>query len=121
MSEPNAHGKTSWKNLMKKLKALSPIERFIALTDTQKDVEVAQFENGTDTRDWRPLTPAQRKQWTRIKRKSGRPIVGKGAKIVPVSIERGLLKEADSFAKRHKLKRSQMVADGLRLVMKKAG
>jgi len=29
-------------------------------------------------------------------------MIGKGAKIVPVSIERGLLKEADSFAKRHK-------------------
>ena len=41
--------------------------------------------------------------------------------IVPVSIERGLLKEADSFARRHKLKRSQMVAQGLRLVMQKAG
>ena len=51
-----------------------------------------------------------------------RPADGReGAKIVPVSIERGLLKEADSFAKRHKLKRSQMVAQGLRLVMQKAG
>jgi metal-responsive CopG/Arc/MetJ family transcriptional regulator len=48
-------------------------------------------------------------------------MVGKGAKIVPVSIERGLLKEVDSFARRHKLKRSQMVAQGLRLVMQKAG
>jgi metal-responsive CopG/Arc/MetJ family transcriptional regulator len=44
-------------------------------------------------------------------------MVGKGAKIVPVSIERGLLKDADAFAKRHRLKRSQLVAEGLRLVM----
>jgi hypothetical protein len=36
--------------------------------------------------------------------------VGKGAKIVPVSIERGLLEKADSFARRHKLERSQTVA-----------
>lgn len=106
---------------MKTQKTLSPIERFIALTDAEKDAEVAEFENGTDPKDWRPLTPAQRKQWARIKRKSGRPMVGKGAKIVPVSIERGLLKQADSFAKRHKIARSQMVAQGLRLVMKKAG
>jgi metal-responsive CopG/Arc/MetJ family transcriptional regulator len=35
-----------------------------------------------------------------------------------ISIERGLLKEADAFAKRHKIKRSQMVADGLRLLMR---
>jgi hypothetical protein len=47
----------------------------------------------------------------------GRPMVGKGAKIVPVSIERGLLTRADAFAHRHNLKRSEMVAKGLRLVM----
>ena len=48
-------------------------------------------------------------------------MVSKGAKIVPVSIERRLLKQVDSFAKAHKPKRSQMVAQGLRLVMKHAG
>jgi metal-responsive CopG/Arc/MetJ family transcriptional regulator len=37
-----------------------------------------------------------------------------------VSIERGLLKEADTFARDHKIKRSQMVAEGLRLVMQRA-
>jgi metal-responsive CopG/Arc/MetJ family transcriptional regulator len=36
-----------------------------------------------------------------------------------VSIERGLLKQVDSFARTHKLKRSQMVAEGLRLVMQR--
>jgi hypothetical protein len=49
----------------------------------------------------------------------GRPRIGQGAKIVPVSIERGLLKEVDDFAKRHNLKRSQMVVEGLRLVMQR--
>src|SRR5258708_37960850 len=106
---------------MKKQKNLSPIERFIALSDAEKDAEVAPFEKGYDPKDWHPLTPAQRKQWARIKRKIGRPKIGKGAKIVPVSIERGLLEEVDSFAKRHNLKRSQMVSQGLRLVMKRAG
>ena len=47
----------------------------------------------------------------------GRPQIGEGAKIVPISLERGLLRRADTFAKQHKLKRSQMVADGLRLLM----
>lgn len=106
---------------MKKRKSLSPIERFIALPDAQKDAEVAAFEKGIDPKDWHPLTPAQRRQWSRMKSKGGRPKVGKGAQIVPVSIERGLLKRVDSFARRHKLKRSQMVAEGLRLVMKRAG
>jgi len=66
----------------------------------------------------RPLTRADRARH-RSANLGGRPKIGEGAKIVPVSIERGLLKEADAFAKHHKLKRSQMVAQGLRLVMQR--
>jgi hypothetical protein len=68
----------------------------------------------------KPLTPAQRTLHRRAARaakaKMGRPKVGAGAKIVPISIERGLLKRADAFAKRHRLKRSQMLAQGLQLL-----
>src|SRR5712691_2762676 len=60
----------------------------------------------------RPATAAERRKFNTIRRKMGRPRVGLGSKLVPVTIERGLLKEADQFAKRHKLKRSQMVAEG---------
>lgn len=79
----------------------------------------------------KPLTAADKAMHRRAatrgartaRAKLGRPTIGAGAKIVPVTIERGLLKKADAFAKRHQLKRSQMVAQGLRLVMeqKKAG
>jgi hypothetical protein len=97
-------------------KKVSEYERFMALTDAEKDAEVAIFDE--------PLRKSDRVLHTLARargRGAGRPMVGKGAKIVPVSIERELLKEADRFAKRHKLKRSQMVAQGLRLVMQKAG
>lgn len=53
-------------SIMKKPKSLSPIERFIALPDAQKDEEVASFEQGNNFGDWHPLTPAQRRQWARI-------------------------------------------------------
>ncbi len=65
----------------------------------------------------KPLTAADRAQH---KRARGRPQVGEGAKIVPISFERGLLRKADSFARRHKLSRSEMVARGLRLILAKA-
>jgi hypothetical protein len=69
----------------------------------------------------RPLTPSQRKQWARIQRKArtGRPTIGEGAEQISLSVERGLLKEADAYARRHKLKRSQMVAEALRLLMRR--
>ena len=69
----------------------------------------------------KPLTAPQRAQHRRAgaRAKAGRPKVGRGAQIVPVSIERGLLAEVDAFAQRHHLKRSQMVTEGLRLVMQR--
>jgi hypothetical protein len=113
---------------MAKKKKLSEYERFMALTDSEKDAEVAVYDQHPTGFPSKPLRESDRAlhrlaraRGSAVARAAGRPIVGKGAKIVPVSIERGLLKEADSFAKRHKLKRSQMVAQGLRLVMQKAG
>jgi hypothetical protein len=64
----------------------------------------------------KPLTAADRAKHRRAGL-GGRPRIGEGAKIVPISLERGLLRRADNFAKRNKIKRSQMVAQGLRLLM----
>lgn len=100
-------------------------ERFMALTPAERAADVAGYDQ-EDLTPGKPLSAAgkalHRRAAARGARaaKMGRPKVGKGAKIVPVTIERGLLREADSFAKRHGLKRSQMVAQGLRLVMQGA-
>jgi len=107
-------------------KKLSEYERFIALSDAQKDAEVAVFDQYPNGIPSKPLRASDKALHRLARAKgravaAGRPRIGKGAKIVPISIERGLLEEADSFAKRHKLKRSQMVAQGLRLLMRKAG
>ena len=104
-------------------KKKSAVQKFLRLTDKQKVAEVAQLDKplplDSDGLPGRPLSPAKREQWKRIQRRlrRGRPTIGKGAKRVPVSIEQGLLEEADAYARRHNLKRSQMVAQGLRLVM----
>jgi len=110
--------------MSKKKSKMDPIERFLSLSDAEKDAEVARFDKplpvGPDGLPGKPLTPAQRKRCTKIqKRLRGRPTVGEGAKVLAVSVERGLLNEADAFAKRHNLKRSEMVAEGLRLVMQR--
>jgi hypothetical protein len=67
----------------------------------------------------RPLNAGERAQWSRIKKKlRGRPRLGlEGVEKVSVSVEKSLLKQADAYAKSHNLKRSQMFADGLRLLM----
>jgi hypothetical protein len=98
-------------------KAQTSIEKFLALTDAEKDAEVAEFEKGIDPSQWRPLNAEERKLWCKAKRRMGRPVVGQGSKVVAVTIERGLLKRADAFAKQHAMKRAQMIAKGLEIVM----
>ena len=95
----------------------SPIEEFIALPDAEKNRIAAEFdrENVIDT--FKPLSPAQRRQWAKAKRKRGRPVVGQGSRIVSLSMELGLLQKADALAKREGLTRAQLVARGLRLLI----
>jgi hypothetical protein len=64
----------------------------------------------------KPLTAAQKALHLKAKRR-GRPQVGRGAKTIALTVERDLLDKADTFARRHGLKRSEMVAQGLRLLM----
>jgi hypothetical protein len=101
-----------------KIKKPSAMENFLALSDTEKDAEVERLV-ALPPSAWKPLTKAQQKLWRSIKRNMGRPTVGQGAEQISLTVERGLLKKADAFAKKHKLKRSQMVAEALRLLMQR--
>ena len=56
--------------------------------------------------------------WQPTKRRGpGRPRIGKGAKRVLVTVERGLLEQADAYARRHHLTRSHLICDALRAIM----
>ena len=69
----------------------------------------------------RPLTARDKALHLRARsRKSGRPKNGEGAAAVTVSIERGLLKQADALAKRRKVGRSRLFAEGLQSVLSRA-
>jgi len=66
----------------------------------------------------RPLTRDERARFEKIQRRSvGRPKVGQGAKVVAVTLEKGLLKRVDDYAKQHEMKRAEMITRGLLLVM----
>ena len=98
-------------------KRKTPIERFLALSDAEKDAAVADLDREIPLSQTRPLNARERKQWQKTKRRLGRPKVGEGSKMIAVTVERGLLRRADRYAKQHKLKRAQMVAAGLELLM----
>lgn len=68
----------------------------------------------------RPLTPEEREQWNRLKRKRGRPKNGKGFQRISLSIERGLLKRVSALARKRDMPRSQLVAQALEAVLLQA-
>lgn len=70
-----------------------------------------QFEEPSAVDHSRPLAPEERAHWSRIKRKRGRPKVGRGHKRVSISIEQGLLKRINAYAKKQGISRSGLIAD----------
>jgi len=52
--------------------------------------------------------------WKRAKQKGGRPRIGRGAARVLISMERGLLEDADAFAQKKGLTRAGLIAQSVR-------
>jgi len=73
-----------------------------------------RFEGEIDIeRDTRPLTSKEREQHKRAIRRPGRPRVGRGAKVISLSLERGVLESADKFAAEIGASRAQVVTMAL--------
>jgi hypothetical protein len=66
--------------------------------------------------EFKPLT-AKDRQIHRLARRRGRPRIGRGAAKVYISMEKDLLKEADSYARKHGMSRSELIATGVRAVI----
>ncbi len=79
----------------------------------------AEFDKEFIADTFRPLFPAERKLWNRVKRGRGRPKVGKGVKVISVSIERDLLTKIDRLAKKAKLSRARLISHGLQAVLER--
>src|SRR5215213_9354120 len=82
---------------------------FDALSDEQKRQVSEYLDREEAAQDFRALTPAQRRRWERIKRGPGRPKLGKGTKVVSVTVEKDLLSRADAYAKAAGLTRARFV------------
>src|ERR1700733_5070196 len=83
---------------------------FKALSDTQKEAFYKECEAVVPAAA-KPLTSIQRATHTRARRR-GRPRRGQGSTIVSLSIEKGLLREAERLAKAEGLTRSDVFSRG---------
>jgi hypothetical protein len=101
---------------MKMKKKISEHERFMALSDAEKDREVAKYDREIPLPETSPLTPADRARLRRA-RKRGRPRIGAGSKRIQVTLERGLLKQVDRYARQHRMSRAELLALGAKTIL----
>jgi len=87
------------------------------LNARQLAAATAEFDEPMTIHRSRPLNAAERKKWNTA-RKRGRPRIGRGAKAVSVTIEAELLEQADQLAHKLGLTRAQLIARGLKHVLK---
>src|SRR5687767_6101274 len=102
-------------------KSQTPIERFMALSKAEKELEVGEFDQEFVADTFHPLTPVQKKRWQRMRKKMGRPKIGRGARVISITIEASLLARADAQARREKLTRAALFARALESDLSKAG
>jgi len=100
---------------MKKHK--SEFQRFTEMNLEELREATAEFDEELAPDRFGPLTPEMARRWERAKRKPGRPMVGKGAKVISVSVEKDLLARSDALARKLKVRRAALIARGLRAVL----
>ena len=103
-------------NIQKKHRSLTASD-FEKLSDAEKEAIYQECETiGPETGE--PLTPGQKAIHRAFLRKAqGRSRIGKGAARVQATVESGLLKRADAYARRHGMTRSQLIARGIEQVL----
>ena len=92
---------------------------FDRLTDAEKEAIYEECEH-VGPEDGLPLTADDIRKHRKAGLRPGRPRVGLGAARINISIERGLLRKADAFARRHKLSRAAVVAKSLDALLRSA-
>jgi len=94
---------------------------FEALSEADKAKVTGYYETHPHPQGVRPLNAAERAlvkaEREADRKKIGRPVVGEGSRMIAVSIEVGLLRRVDDYAKKHRVKRTQLIARGLKTIV----
>jgi hypothetical protein len=92
-------------------------KKFMELSDAEKDAAVEKFDMPTDLSQTTPLSPESKALHAKARRKAGRPVTGRGAVVIAVSVERSLLEQIDAYAASHGMSRAAMLAMGAKRMM----
>jgi hypothetical protein len=112
---------------MKKVKKTSTVSRkrpqraaakpYWEMTTEELQRATAEFDGEAAADTFGEPTSQQRAQDRRARRKRGRPRIGLGAQTISVTIEKGLLAQADRLARKLRVHRAQLIARGLQAIV----
>jgi hypothetical protein len=93
-----------------------------AMTPAQRQKLIDDLDHSTPERRRAESTPLSAEDQTRLTRAGrqlgrGRPKLGKGTRIVSVSVEVDLLERADAYARKAGLKRAELFTQGLKCIV----
>src|SRR5262245_54316808 len=90
---------------------------FAQMTSEELRAATAEFDREMVSKSFRPLSPRARARWRKARQKPGRPRMGQGAKMISVTVEKGLLAQSDALAKNMGVTRAGLIARGLKAVL----
>jgi hypothetical protein len=99
----------------------SVIAKYEKMRPKELKAASAKFDQELVVEESRPLNAEERALWAKARRKPGRPKVGRGVRVISVSVERGLLGRSDALAQRLGISRASLVSRGLKAVLAAEG
>jgi hypothetical protein len=91
------------------------------MTARELDAEVAKFDRQLIIDETRPMTPAERAQEERARRKGANAAGASDVKRVVVKLDAQLVRRADAWARKHGTTRGTLIAYALQTVLGRVG
>ncbi len=92
--------------------------RYGQMSAREMDAIAGRLDHTIPLHQTRAMTPAERHQWQRAKRRPGRPRRGEGVRVISLSVEQKLLERADRAARRAGMSRAALFEMGLHAILK---
>ena len=81
----------------------------------------SKFDQEFVAEESRALNAEERALWAKARRKPGRPKVGRGVRVISVSVEQDLLGRSDALAQQLGISRASLASRGLKAVLAAEG
>ena len=92
------------------------------MTTDELEEATKEFDDEDVADTFRPMTPSEEAVWTSAVKEqpAGRTANGKDLKVISLGIDAELLTRVDTLAKKRRISRSRLVAEGLEVVLAKS-